>query len=928
MKTIATIIFLVAAAFYAPAADTLNETLQKGLFEEEANHNLDAAIKAYQSVIQQTEEQRKLAATAVFRLGECYRKLGRTNEAAAQYQRVLSEFLDQPALANLSRQNLVGLGMSQPGQEPTGRGTLDKYRALTPTARGKLKELLQEQIKLAEKNLAEQQNRIKTGTVAPEEVFRFQKEVLSLKREVVLVDGLSTPESREQWRRLVLEEIDLAEKTLASEQKKFDVGRTIPSEVIARQQEVLALKRELLMVDVAPDSTVPRDDAAAPVTDEEEKEVKRIRSLIQNSPDLINAPIGNASTPLHAAAIKGQLTVAKFLLANKADVNARDGQGATPLLHAAYHGHKAMVELLLTHGADVNAVGWVGGSAGTALHFATSNGYRALAETLLSANADVNARNANGETPLHLAAQKGVQTIALSLLAKGADVNAEEGKEERTPLHFATAQGQLPVFELLLARGANLNATTRDGSTPLAYALDRPNMAKALLERGLELKGKRSGLPLVHYAVRYNKDDALRLLLTRKPDMEELDYEGFTALQRAVLHDAKSEGIRLLLEAGANPNRRFEPALPQARTFSVRKDPGDLNPQQVYLEGLPPLIVAVRKGNTEIVAALLEGGADVDAASAEGKTALLYAVETGSFPLVTAILKHKPNTEVRNRDGYTPLLLASLKGDAKVVEALIQAGANVNARFARGDWPALHRAVMNRHKSLVELLLTNGADPNAITASGEAPLTLARQKRANLSSVEQATLREIADLLLKHGADETVQRRSLIAVSRRERDYVKPWFIKGTNAYNRHTLYEVVATFFSAADMAGRHDLPFPDFSKVSIRRLNREGTGTNIVVDLEARLKSSDCAQDVPLEWGDIVDVPEQDHSLTATWPGLEREAAEALAKCLARSVEIIVKGRPRKFDLPVQVSQYQPAPGIRGAFGFKSRPSGSIPA
>jgi len=54
---------------HASAADTLNETLQKGLFEEEGNHNLDAAIKAYQAVLQQSDEQRKMAATAIFRLG-------------------------------------------------------------------------------------------------------------------------------------------------------------------------------------------------------------------------------------------------------------------------------------------------------------------------------------------------------------------------------------------------------------------------------------------------------------------------------------------------------------------------------------------------------------------------------------------------------------------------------------------------------------------------------------------------------------------------------------------------------------------------------------------------------------------------------------------------------------------------------------------
>src|SRR5712691_6297363 len=107
---------LLSLAQLSPAADSLSETLQKGLFEEEANHNLEGAIKAYQSVLQQTDEQRKLAATAVFRLGECYRKLGKTNEASAQYERILREFGDQTTLADLSRQHLGRSAAATPGE--------------------------------------------------------------------------------------------------------------------------------------------------------------------------------------------------------------------------------------------------------------------------------------------------------------------------------------------------------------------------------------------------------------------------------------------------------------------------------------------------------------------------------------------------------------------------------------------------------------------------------------------------------------------------------------------------------------------------------------------------------------------------------------------------------------------------------------------
>jgi tetratricopeptide (TPR) repeat protein len=89
-----------------PAADTLTREFQRALFEEEANRNLPAAIAGYEAVIKRLDEQRQLAATAVFRLGESYRKLGKTNEAVAAYERIIKEFADQETLVKLSGQNL------------------------------------------------------------------------------------------------------------------------------------------------------------------------------------------------------------------------------------------------------------------------------------------------------------------------------------------------------------------------------------------------------------------------------------------------------------------------------------------------------------------------------------------------------------------------------------------------------------------------------------------------------------------------------------------------------------------------------------------------------------------------------------------------------------------------------------------------------
>src|SRR5437899_4741561 len=126
-----TVVLVMLESAAIAATNDLSASLQRGLFKEEANHNLDAAIQAYQSVINQYDDQRKIAATAVFRLGECYRKQGKTNEAAAQYQRVGREFADQDPLVKLSAQYLSAPGISatsfdQSLQQITARAPMDE----------------------------------------------------------------------------------------------------------------------------------------------------------------------------------------------------------------------------------------------------------------------------------------------------------------------------------------------------------------------------------------------------------------------------------------------------------------------------------------------------------------------------------------------------------------------------------------------------------------------------------------------------------------------------------------------------------------------------------------------------------------------------------------------------------------------------------
>ena len=128
MKTILTI--LLTSLVIAPNTlngEDLGDLLRKGLFEEEANQNLNAAVKNYEAVVSALDHQRTLAALAIFRLGECYRKLTQTNEAIRNYERIVQEFSDQTNLTQLSKKALATFQVLSKGPSPTSQGKAQQF---------------------------------------------------------------------------------------------------------------------------------------------------------------------------------------------------------------------------------------------------------------------------------------------------------------------------------------------------------------------------------------------------------------------------------------------------------------------------------------------------------------------------------------------------------------------------------------------------------------------------------------------------------------------------------------------------------------------------------------------------------------------------------------------------------------------------------
>lgn len=86
----------------------------------------------------------------------------------------------------------------------------------------------------------------------------------------------------------------------------------------------------------------------------------------------INAVDSYGRTPLHLAAVNGNLRIIRLLLAAKANMDVQDSDGKTALVKAAECGHNQVIPLFVEFGANVDLADREKGN--TALHHCLANG--------------------------------------------------------------------------------------------------------------------------------------------------------------------------------------------------------------------------------------------------------------------------------------------------------------------------------------------------------------------------------------------------------------------------------------------------------------------------------------------------------------------------------------------------------------------------
>ena len=117
------------------------------------------------------------------------------------------------------------------------------------------------------------------------------------------------------------------------------------------------------------------------------------------------------------------------------------------------------------------------------------------------------------------------------------------------------------------------------------------------------------------------------------------------------------------------------------------------------------------KGELEKVKAELKKGININLLAADGLSTLQWAI-AGDTKMLEFLLKAGANPDVASIEGATPMMNAVQSNKIDHLKVLIEHKADVNQQDNRG-FTALHRAVISGHTKTTELLLHNGADPNA-----------------------------------------------------------------------------------------------------------------------------------------------------------------------------------------------------------------------
>ncbi len=108
-----------------------------------------------------------------------------------------------------------------------------------------------------------------------------------------------------------------------------------------------------------------------------------------------------------------------------------------------------------------------------------------------------------------------------------------------------------------------------------------------------------------------------------------------------------------------------------------------------------------------------------------GDTNFAIAIRDRKSDVVKKMLACGAEVNLKTTEGWAPLHTAAYYGPASMIDLLVSRGADVNARGDFDGWTPLHMATQQRDPAIVKALLKNGADKSIRSTSGKTAAEMA-----------------------------------------------------------------------------------------------------------------------------------------------------------------------------------------------------------
>ena len=340
-----------------------------------------------------------------------------------------------------------------------------------------------------------------------------------------------------------------------------------------------------------------------------------------------------------------------------------------------------------------------------------------------------------------------------------ADLNAED-KNRRTALLLACLYRQQESVQVLLEAGSNPNIADNDGHTSLYVAAGtfcRKKIIKAIIDRGADVnRTNKNNATALMIACEKRHVDAIHVLLKARSDTNIVCKDGCTCLMIAVYEHCSDEVLQAIIDHGADVNATSKNsatalmiAYEKRYVGAIRillKAESDTN--IVRKDGCTCLMIAVYEHcSDEVLQAIIDHGADLNATSKNNATALIIACEKRHVDAIHVLLKAGSDTNIVRKDGCACLMIAVYEHCSdEVLQAIIDHGTDVNA-INKHSATALMSACVKRHVDAIHVLLKAGSDTNIADNNGNTCF---------MHAINADCSNEVLQALIDHGANANV----------------------------------------------------------------------------------------------------------------------------------------------------------------------------